>query len=242
MTTTQGKTSLIFVLSGWLLLLWSTLANAAVVTVTFDALPFGFHPANYFESGFRISPNYHLDGVEGYAGTVGIGWDRENIAFGATRNPDFLGPPGLGAPGGSGAVVYVDRDGLPFSFGLVDILGPEQPVFGGDPFPDPRAVEIQSSKGGFFRLPPGYGVCPPQVVLCFWPRDTLVSLNGPEWTEIEWLMFVSQVAGFAESPFLPFAQIDQLTLLVGNAPEPASLALLGVALAGLAFSRRRKLH
>lgn len=53
---------------------------SALVTVDFEAAPGGLNPNNYFEDGFRISPNCHYDipqvlAVDSVSLTRALGWD-----------------------------------------------------------------------------------------------------------------------------------------------------------------------
>jgi hypothetical protein len=55
--------------------------------------------------------------------------------------------------------------------------------------------------------------------------------DGPEWNGVQWIEF-------GEGCDCPYG-FDQITFKAGL-PEPGTLALLSLGLAGLAFTRRRK--
>jgi hypothetical protein len=195
--------------------LWPTAAAASIVVLDFESLTASLEPSNYFEDGFRVSPNCHYDtrpagSGEGYNDSQAIGWDAGGSCFdpdGGLANDNFLGPDDLGQD----AVLYIDHDGKPFS--LLSMY-----------FGHIVEANVESSKGGVFHG--------------FFPEDeevpgALVSFSGPEWTGIKWLLFhVGDIGA-------PISPIDQLTLKVF---EPGTLALLSIGLAGVGFARRRQLH
>ena len=71
--------------SMWLVLAALCLITArasagSLVTVDFEATPHGLNPENYFEDGFRVSPNCHYDNplvlaVDGVTMTRALAWD-----------------------------------------------------------------------------------------------------------------------------------------------------------------------
>lgn len=92
------------------LMFLATGSRAELVTLDFNTRPVGGSlVANYFEDGFRISPNCHLDfPTVPSTGSPGMGWDRAGCSNG---NPDFTGSSGLPF----GAVVRIDHFGDAFS-------------------------------------------------------------------------------------------------------------------------------
>jgi hypothetical protein len=67
------------------------------------------------------------------------------------------------------------------------------------------------------------------------PSDTsfgTATFDGSAWTNVTWLLWSTGDLGG-----VPYFGIHSLTVRI---PEPGTLALLGLGLAGFAFTRRRK--
>jgi PEP-CTERM motif len=116
----------------------------------------------------------------------------------------------LGPIGGDFGALYVDRFGKPFS--LISVLPLDTPPCEGCAFP--FNFDVTSNKGGFVSF----------------SDATEMFFTGDEWRNITWLVISNN---FADSPS------SGPSNFVVSIPEPATLALIGIALVGLAFSRRR---
>jgi len=117
---------------------------------------------------------------------------------------------GPSGPGGDFGSLYVDFFGKPFS--LISLL-PAQ----GSPCEGCAGqfwMDLYSSKGGFVSF----------------SDDTEMFFTGNEWRNINWLIIANN---FADSPATGASNF------VVSIPEPATLALMGIALVGLVFIRRR---
>ena len=191
-------------------------AAAAVVTLTFESLPTGSHHQNLVESGFRISPSCHVDIAPGEL---------------LTRIDPYS----------SGNVLGFDRSGcLLDGSGNADYLGGTPPLPASDNsfvyidnFDRPfsflsfehigRQTTLWSSSGGVHSTSP----CIPSTC----GQMVLSELGGPEWTDISWILL-----GYRD-PGAPASLFDNLRFEI---PEPGTIELLGIALAGLGFSRRKR--
>jgi hypothetical protein len=123
----------------------------------------------------------------------------------AARNPDFLGAAVPKPPISSNNFLYVDYSGRPFTLQSLFPVGVDPGEFSRF-----LNIRVQSSKGG-------------DVVLTF---PVLTAFVGPEWTEIDWLLFVT-----AFDPGAPDFGIDHITFAVPAAvSEPATLPLLLISL------------
>jgi hypothetical protein len=188
----------------------ASVANAGLLTLDFDRPSPGetFVADNYFEDGFRFSPNYHYDRgafVEaGFENSPWMGWDSSGC--GTHYNPNFLGPEQYDGPCGGEedvpAVLWMDYDLAPFTLHSIWSALPRW--------------EVHSSRGGFFSSG-------------FAHSEFVPEFAGPEWTEVEWLLFV-----LPADPGAPFG-VDQITV---NVPEPNAAALLALALALVAIALR----
>jgi hypothetical protein len=197
-------------------------AHPSTITLDFDDLASGSSwtqlNSNLEYQGFRFSPNCLLVEVPA---NVFPGEDYDSAWIGTSGvcylsaeeygNNDFLGPESLRAVRGGTPVERVI---------WID--------YGGRPFSLESVVNIYdfstwtSSKGGY-HVRTGLEGC--QGVTCS------VSFDGGEWKGIQWAMFS---IGLGTGP--PFG-FDNLKIKV---PEPGTVALLGLGLAGLVFTRRRK--
>ena len=184
-------------------ILAATLSSATLAaTISFPNNPpppspiHGLYNENFVDTGFRFSPSCILEGL--YLIT-----NRGFELCNDVNDGNYLGP-----IGGQFGAVYVDFFGKPFSLISVLPLPPE---------PDccqRFAVDVQSSKGGFFHF----------------SDETEMFFTGDEWRNIAWLVIANN---FANSPSQGAANF------VVSIPEPATLTLIGIALVGLAFIRRR---
>jgi len=193
-------------------------SHAAKVTVDFDDIAPTSAPiwANLILSGFRFSPaaNYEIV-VSEYPDGSNSGYEgSQYIWFNGSdfRNPDYLGPGyGIPDPGILGAMV-IDRFGEPFSLrSLFGVLAN-------------CSMGVGSSKGGGRLL----DTCEDSGGGDEW-LSRVHTFSGPEWTRIKWVALGGEfdiATGF-----------DHITFSVR---EEATLALLGLGLAGLGLSRRRK--
>jgi hypothetical protein len=184
--------------------------RASVVTFDFeDSAGFGVY-SNYYSSGFRFSPNCHLDSPLGPTG-IWLGWDRSGCSSptpgappgSVESNPDWLGPSTL-TYGNGGAWMYIDFSGRDFSFLSTDVVPGEE-------------MRFVSSKGGDWTTPYTGGV------------TTNFAFTGSEWRNIEWIL----ISG---GPGFPIG-IDNMRVQVA---EPPTLALLAAALFSLLAARSRK--
>jgi hypothetical protein len=183
----------------------------AVVVVDFDHAVGCCLKTPYLEDGFRIVPRAHYDIVSdlpGRTGYLGSRWLSSDTAGGG--NPDYFGPLPPMPFQGAGGVVYLDHFGDTFNFRSFFPVGTQS-----------MRPAVWSSKGGFFQA----------------AADELmeiVELTGPEWTQVEWLLFSIDAGAGA-----PVMGIDQLTFIVPGVPEPTMLALMLVAFAGLGITHAR---
>ena len=108
----------------------------------------------------------------------------------------------------------------------------------------PNAVLGGGTVGTLFA---GQSGAPAQSVEWFWPGvgngNSLSDADGLTF-DLPTLNFSNFIQGtYALTRFSGFADVGDVTLVIGpraEIPEPASLALIGLGLAGLGFSRRRK--
>ncbi len=156
--------------------------------------PASIHPIveNFVDTGFRFSPNCHLDYLYGMdCARTDLGNNFDN----------YLGPfaPGSGA-------LYIDFFGKPFS--LISLR--TAPDGGGGPR---HNMDLESNKGGFVSF----------------FEETEMFFTGDEWSNITWLIISNSFAGPGQGA----------VNFVVSIPEPAPFTLIGIALVGLAFIRRR---
>jgi hypothetical protein len=120
---------------------------------------------------------------------------------------------GPSGPGGDFGSLYVDFFGKPFS--LISLL-PAQ----GSPCDGCAGhfnMDLYSSRGGFVSF----------------SDETEMFFTGDEWRNLTWLVIANN---FADSPATGASNF------VVSIPEPATHALIAVALVGLAFIRRRAMQ
>jgi hypothetical protein len=188
----------------------SPASNAAVIALTFDDLA----------GTGDVPANYESHGFRFSPnchrdGFVTGDWPSPALGWDWSScdtnfNPDWVGPPAL-AGGQDMAVVG--------SWMYVDYLGGGPfTLLSSDVIDAGYGVQILSSKGGVFDFP----TVPPSDSGSF-------TFTGPAWTGISWLL----MSGGSGTP----AGVDNMTFRV---PEPQTLALLGLGLLGLAFTRSRK--
>jgi len=166
-----------------------------------------------FEGVWRLSPSNHTDSFVDVSYDIGL-VQVAGIGWDGTPtiNPDYLGPPT------AFSAVYVDHFGFQFSLVSADI------ILGAD-----KSMMITSSKGGSLLVP----AHPPYHLFPIDDAHENITFSGPEWTDVDWILF-SYAGPDSGVPEIGFDQI------VGSIPEPASLAILGLGLAGLGFIRRRR--
>jgi len=187
-----------------LVIICSSYVNAGIVTINFPtdlADPcIEICTHNTTADGLRISPEFHYDTFVVNGGGPGIGWDANNSVL----NPDYLGPPGLGGVG-----LYIDHAGLLFSLLSLESLGEE--------------MIAESSKGGSVFIPGPRFPPPPS------PPPLHFDFVGPEWQDIQWVVFISNPPGVPTSGF------DQLVTFV---PGPPTLGLFGLGVLILGWRLR----
>lgn len=170
--------------------------------------------SNYFSQGFRVSPNGHFDAMEAFTDFAGT-WASTWFGFDASGGcPGTFNPNFLGP-----ASLAITPSSSNCGYVFVDYSEQAFSLTGLDVVWS--GWSVASSNGGFATsaLPdfPG-GVLHPHM-----------TFSGAQWTDISWLLFYSPSGG-------PVG-IDNLAF---NVPEPATPALLGMAFAGFAFTRRRR--
>jgi hypothetical protein len=189
-------------------------ATAGTVVVDFEGL-FGGQQT-YVESGFRFSPSCHFDLVDSYDpfGTTPQGYNH-------TRYMGWDAPSGCPNPDFIGPPELLT---LPLgAFVYVD--------YGGHPF------SIES----FFNVALGFDVLSSKGAhILSGDPQTMVNLSGPEWEGIKWVVFAND--GFLCGLGAPSCSIDHITFRVPGVPEPTTLALLGIAFAGIGLATRRGLN
>lgn len=187
---------------------------ASILTLDFDDLTPGGYRSNIDYRGFRFSPNCHIDIVpngppSSFNNTQWLGFDSNTC--GREFNADFLGPEtyrfGAAPERFPGSAVWVDYHSQPFS--LLSL------------YVNSRNWALESSNGGFFKAP--FELNPP---------DRVFEFNGPEWSNVEWLLFYMGDLG-APNGF------DQMIVRVRNVSEPDSMTLWVLAFLACIVGWRR---
>jgi hypothetical protein len=202
-------------LAAMLVAVTPTAAPAAnIVTLTFESV-FGFlQTQNLVESGFRISPNCHVDIFPGdflnpaLPSHNVLGFDSTSCSpDGGLFNPNYLG----GTPNFTNSFVYIDNFDHPFKFLSFEHFG--------------QPATVTSSKGGVYTIP----LCIPDISC---GQMSLHHLAGPDWNGVKWILL------FYDSPGAPASLFDNLRFHAA-ASAPGTLALFATALLALGFRRPR---
>lgn len=211
------------VLVGALLIVSAGVSFAQVQNISFDFenLVGGF--SNHFQSGFRFSPNCHVDTPSGATGRW-MGWDGAGCApnthplfdpdnpnpLHQSSNSNFLGPSGYSATSTGNGWMYVDAPGKKFSLISTDIH-----FFNGN------STTFLGSNG---------------VSMTFsWPVGSNAPIPltfGSQWRQLDWVLISGGAGG------LPTG-MDNLVVQVPELSTFAAFCIGFPILLGIAAARRK---